>query len=365
MNDKRSWQSYFKLLPLILTCIILFKVVDSSEMFSNGLGFFVSIFTYFIWAFLIAYFLNPLMVIIDKKTKGRRWVTLFILYAIVIGCIVLVIRIVSPNLTRNISDLAEAIPGYYKIAQKWVTAKIAEIKVNDSFGLVAYLETAFSGIAAKLTETITQILNGVLTGVLRGTNLVATFLMGLVISVYMLKEKEIIINSSRKLVKAVFKKGNMANKVLKFGQDVDDIFSKYIIGKVIDSIIIGIMCYVGLAIMKIPYAIVLGLVVGITNMIPYFGPFIGMIPAFIITLFAGFWQAIATVLFIFLLQQFDGWYLGPRILGGSVGLSPLWIIMAITIGGKLYGIAGMFLGVPAMAVIKKLLNEFIESRGSQ
>ncbi len=362
MNNKTGWQKYFELIPILIVAFVLFKIIDSSAMFSDGLSFFLSIFSYFIWAFVISYFLNPLMMIIDRKTKGRRWITLLILYAIVFGCIALTIRIITPRLVQNINDLVEDMPEYYRVAEKWIRETITQLKLNDTYGIITYLENALAGMETTITETVTQVLNSILGSVLKGTNIVATFLIALILSVYMLKEKEVILDSVKKLIKAVFRKNNTAHKIFRFAQDVDDIFSRYMIGKVIDSMIIGFLCYIGLVIMRIPYAIVLGLIVGVTNMIPYFGPFIGMIPAFVITLFSGFWSAIATILFIFLLQQFDGWYLGPRILGGSVGLSPLWIIMAITLGGKLYGIPGMFLGVPAMAVIKKLLNEFIESR---
>ena len=187
------------------------------------------------------------------------------------------------------------------------------------------------------------------------------FTFGFIVSVYLLKDKETLILNIKKLIYAVLEK-EKADSFLKFSNEVNFIFSGFVIGKFIDSLIIGIMCFVGLSMLKIPYALLISLIVGITNMIPYFGPFIGMIPAFFITLFYSPIKALWVLFFIFLLQQFDGFYLGPKILGSSVGLSPLLIILAILIGGGAFGVLGMFLAVPTTAVVILLAERLINRK---
>jgi predicted PurR-regulated permease PerM len=186
-------------------------------------------------------------------------------------------------------------------------------------------------------------------------------IFGFIISIYILKDKEIFIQSSKKFLYALFNKSSV-NTFLSFGKEVDSIFSRYIIGKAIDSTIIGLLCAIGMSLLDAPYGLLISLIVGVTNMIPYFGPFIGMIPAFFITLLFDPIKALWVLLFVFILQQFDGFYLGPKILGEKVGVSPFWIILAVTLGGGTFGVLGMFLGVPIIAIAKILIERFIEKR---
>ena len=140
------------------------------------------------------------------------------------------------------------------------------------------------------------------------------------------------------------------------------LFSSFIIGKAIDSLIIGLLCFVIMSLCQLPYAVLISAIVGVTNMIPYFGPFIGAVPGVLIMLLVSPIKALIFAILILVLQQFDGLILGPKILGDSTGLKPLWIIFAITIGGSIAGVLGMFLGVPVIAVLRYLLNRFLQYR---
>lgn len=149
------------------------------------------------------------------------------------------------------------------------------------------------------------------------------------------------------------------------GQSITDLFNQlpgWISGKTVDSFIIGVLCFLLMSILQLPYALLISLIVGVTNMIPYFGPFIGAVPGALIILLISPWKMIVYLIMILVLQQFDGLYLGPKILGDSTGLRPIWIIFAITIGGALMGFVGMFLGVPCVAVISYLTGEWIDRR---
>ena len=174
----------------------------------------------------------------------------------------------------------------------------------------------------------------------------------------MLTDKRPLINSCKAVVYA-FVPVKYIQLILEISAEANRLFSSFIVGKAIDSTIIGLLCFVFMLILRLPYAVLISVIVGITNMIPYFGPFIGAIPSAIILLFISPLKAVIFVVMVFVLQQFDGLILGPKILGDSTGLKPLWIIFAITIGGSLAGVLGMFLGVPAVAFIRYLIQRLI------
>ena len=161
----------------------------------------------------------------------------------------------------------------------------------------------------------------------------------------------------RKICKQYQNKKEKAAAFLSTGKECNMIFGNFLYGKIVDSIIIGIICFVSMRILNLPFALLVSIIVGITNLIPYFGPFIGAVPSALIILMYGWKEALIFLLLILIIQQFDGWILGPKILGDSTGLRPLWIIFAIIIGGYIAGPIGMFLGVPSVAVIAYLVNK--------
>ncbi len=185
--------------------------------------------------------------------------------------------------------------------------------------------------------------------------------IAVIVSIYMISDKKPLKNSLRAIVYAFVpvKYITTSIEILKEGYHL---FSSFIIGKALDSTIIGCLCFFAMLILRLPYAVLISVIVGITNMIPYFGPFIGAVPGAIILLLISPVQALIFVLLIFVLQQFDGLILGPKILGDSTGLKPLWIIVAITIGGSLGGVLGMFLGVPVVAFLRYLANRILSYR---
>ena len=174
----------------------------------------------------------------------------------------------------------------------------------------------------------------------------------------MLIDKEKLIRNFKRLIYVIMKK-NTAERFISTLKDANEIFSNFVIGKALDSLIIGIICFIFMKMVGLEYAMLISVIVGITNMIPYFGPFIGAIPGSILLLTVNWKMAFVFIIWIVVLQQFDGLYLGPKILGDRLGLRPLWIIFAITVGGYFFGPIGMFLGVPTVAVIAYLLDRWI------
>jgi predicted PurR-regulated permease PerM len=177
----------------------------------------------------------------------------------------------------------------------------------------------------------------------------------------MLLDKEIMLKGIKKFIYATLDKPK-AKSLIDTLKESNAIFSGFIIGKLIDSLIIGVLCFIFTSILKLPYAMIISIVVGITNMIPYFGPFIGAVPGGLLLLMISPAYCVKFIILIFILQQFDGLILGPKILGNSTGLRPFWIIFAITVGGWVGGVLGMFLGVPFVAVIANLVDKFINKQ---
>ena len=186
-------------------------------------------------------------------------------------------------------------------------------------------------------------------------------LIGLVVSIYFVIGARELMEKTREIVYAVTPKGR-EKRTWKIILQCNHIFNGFLFGKMIDSLIIGILCFIIMLILHLPYALLISVIVGITNMIPYFGPFIGAVPGVIIFFFINPKLSLIFIIMILALQQFDGLYLGPKILGDLTGIKPLWVIFGVTVGGALFGVMGMFLGVPTVAVLSYLFGILIEKK---
>jgi len=356
---------YLEFLPILVIGLVLFKLVDRIDDFGllilSGLRVLQSVF----WAIGVAYVLNPLMNFLEKKFKIPRILAILICYIIVIGLIITLITIVIPMIYENVRDLIINVESYQEIAVNYFEENITSTIWYSDLGLDEYLTMdTLSKHLVDIPELLNSVLNGLVGFV--GAFFGGTFkiIIGFIIAVYLLLDKEKFQVGMKKIVYGFFKEKQADLTVIFFG-DVNKIFSRYIIGKTIDSAIIGAMCFVGLAILQTPYAALLAIIVGITNMIPYFGPFIGMVPAIILTLFVSPIKAVWVGLFILALQQFDGYYLGPKILGDSVGVSPFWIILGIIVGGSMMGVLGMLLAVPVVAVLQMVFTRAVDKQLSK
>ena len=320
-----------------------------------------SLLSYFIWGFVIAYLLNPLMVYIEKKTKIKRIYSISIIYTVFIGIIFLIITLITPNVIKSAVDLFNNIPQFANKAYKWSTNFLSENKLLNKFDITSYLKSYLTTFNKDISTYFTPGLQIIIDNLMGLSSFFMKLMSGIVISVYFLIDKESIIFNLKKFIYSILSE-TTAIKIINFGKIVNTTFNKYFIGKIIDSIIFGIITFIGFMILKIPYALPFSLVIGVTNMIPYFGNIIGMVPAVIITLFFSPIKSVEIVLFIITLSNIDGWFISPKIIGDKVGLSPLLIILGIVLGGGLFGILGMLLGVPIIALIKTLLEDFMNKR---
>jgi predicted PurR-regulated permease PerM len=352
-------------IPIIIIGLLLYKLINNpsivlSEM-KGILKYITSLFAYIIWGFAIAYFLNPLMVLLEKKLKIRRIFSISIIYVVFIATLGILITFITPAITSSVKQLANDIPDYIETTEAKINETIEKLKSYDKYGVETYIKNNLERFSSKINNFVNVPVNFLLTSTISLTSYILKFLIGLIISIYILADKEKIIKGAKKLTYALLNKKTAFNLISNLKKS-NYIFSKYMFGKALDSLIIGILCLILLSVFRVKFALLFSLIVGVTNMIPYVGPFVGAIPAVVVTLFINPIQAIWVAIIIFLLQQFDGWYLGPKIIGDQVGVSPLLIITAIIVGGGMFGASGMFLGVPVFTVIKAFVDEYVEKK---
>lgn len=350
-------------------CLVIFKFINN---WREARSYAVSIMTTlspFLIAFLIAYFINPLVYRIDRilfsrAPEGRfaklhKFLSLLLAYIIVIGFIVLVMTFVSPQIVDSILQLIRQSSTIYDIIVADINALSARYPDIDFAYIQNLVDNALPDAIRYVQSLMTDIVPVIYNAGISIISWIINIILAFVISCYLMTSKKRMLLGLKRIIYAFFKE-DTAYKIVFTVKECNRIFGQYIIGKALDSLIIGIICFVMMCILKLPYALLISIIVGITNMIPYFGPFIGAVPGVLILLILSPKQALIFIILIFLLQQLDGTILGPKILGDSTGLHPIWIIFAITVGGAVGGVVGMFLGVPVVAVLVYLLNNLFD-----
>ncbi len=329
----------------------------------------------------IAYLLNPILVFFERRlyvplasvlVKNRsniknkeRFVfkfgrTLSIISTLIVflGLLWGFMWLVIPQIYKSVISISNDIPTYVTNVQEWIT----DFWKNNQ-QQAAWL----TSLVNQLTDTVTDFLNGniipklgdlivnISTGLLGGVKFVFNFVVGIMVSVYVMAGKEMFGAQLKKLLYAIFSRHH-ANKILSGIRQMDHILGGFINGKIVDSVIIGILCYFSMLALKLPYPVLIAVIVGVTNVIPFFGPFIGAVPSAVIILFVSPMQCLVFVILILVIQQLDGNIIGPLILGDSIGISGFWIIVSISLGASLFGVAGMIFGVPICACIYQLIR---------
>lgn len=349
---------------LAVIVFIIYKGIENYTWLFANLEMLFRILTPFFWGFAIAYLLNPLMVKLETRFKMKRIFSMLICYTLFLGIIGLFFIMVTPVILRNLFDIIEKLPEYIDSSQLWFNNKVLTLSLVRRLKLEDYLQANLAEVSSMVLEFLNLTLNGLLVKVIGVTSGLIKFIVGIIVSSYMLNEKEKFIISGKKFILGMYGK-QKSQKILEFGILSNRVFANFFIGKTIDSVIVGIICFIGLSLIKAPYALLMGLIVGITNMIPYFGPFIGAVPAVLMTLFVSPLKAVAVAIFILILQQIDGNIIGPKILGDKVGVSPFYIILSILIGGGFFGMLGMLFAVPLFKIINILMGRYLDYRIEQ
>lgn len=353
---------YLKLIGVLTISYIIIKLIDNTSAVLDSFQTAYKVLFPFILAFIIAYILNPVVSLFEKKCKLSKPLSIAITYLIFIGILAIGSFFIFPNLYVSILDLIESLPKLSANLQLKVTDIMTAIEAKTHISQSGIFNVDANTIITEFSTLFSSIFSNILQGAISVTTSVVNVIFGFLISIYVLLEKENFVKFAKTIILTILGKKN-GTHVVDFVKILNKMIGTYIGIKAIDSLIIGIIAFIGLSIMGSQYALLLSVIVAVTNMIPYFGPFIGMAVAFCVNLFsANLTIAIISLVFLFLLQQFDAWYLDPHLIGNKVGLSAFLVIFAVTIGGAIYGPIGMILATPIASVIKiytiKLLAKF-------
>lgn len=336
----------------------------------------LSIFMPIIFGLSIAYLMNPIVVFLErrvfykivnkfkkitKKKKISRILALFtstlLFFGIIVGCF----SILIPEILKSVNTFIVNANNYLKDSEKLLLDIFGNNEavitfINDNYDSFAdfFVKWLNDGM---LNDVVTYLGNGIFSFLIFLYNLI----IGYIIAIYVLMDKEKFKAQVKKVLYTIFSQERI-DIIMENAKYTDRIFGGFFAGKVIDSFIIGIICFVVMVLLRMPYALIIAVVVGITNIIPYFGPFIGAVPSALLILLVEPSKCLTFLIFIFILQQFDGNILGPKILGNKTGLSSFWVLCSLLIFGGLFGVVGMIIGVPIFSILYSFVNGVLKRR---
>lgn len=371
-EKKRTLTKWFYWFTLAVAIIIVYKLLDNLAQISSWFAGLLNILTPFIMGLLIAYlFYIPCRKveslyrkvkkpkIIAKKARGLSIITVYIIAILII---ILALNFVIPNIARSIVDFINNFSGYYNNTMErinelpedsfWKSEAIMKIAENiQGIDLQKYLNM----------ERLAEYAKGAINVVTSIFDIFVSF----IVSVYLLAERKQILNFFKRLTKATFKKDSY-QMISKYFNKSNEVFFSFIGGQVLDAVVVGLLTSIAMSIIGVKYSVLLGFMIGLFNLIPYFGAIIAVVAAIIITLFTGgLGQAVVMAIVVIILQQIDANIINPKIIGNSLSISPLLVIFAVTVGGAYFGVLGMFLAVPVFTVIKLLIEEYIDYKNEK
>ena len=371
---KVNWNSKYNTISvyalIVICCSIIFYFVASQiGSFSEKISILIGILYPFIIGFAIAYLLNFILKfyehnILDnvqgssKLKKGhKRSISLILTYLTAAGIFYLFVHFIVPQLIDSIMGLVNDVPMYVDNATKFFNDVMKETNLSPEYtALIQEQMNRYINIIMDFAKEVIPVVGNTLKMI---ASSIWNIVLGIIISVYLLIDKEYFFAINRKITCALFS-DKMASRIFELTHRTNEIFGKFLSGKIIDSAIIGVLSFVVFSIFKIPYTLLISVIIGVTNIIPFFGPFIGAIPSFIIILFVSPTKALIFLILIFIIQQIDGNIIGPKILGDSIGISAFWILFAILVAGEFMGLVGMIIGVPVFAIIYSVIKEDVE-----
>ncbi|MGI6737598.1 MAG: AI-2E family transporter [Anaerovoracaceae bacterium] len=332
----------------------------------------------FVWGLVMAYLLCPLYNLCVRsfskvrwpKMRGRDYTTTvskalatIISLAVLLGIVVGILALIIPQMVQSITSIAQELPTWVRQIENWIDDAVAAAQLRAP--LEHFLGDASTNFIAWVQDKIVPGYDKMVSGVaevgMRILTLLKNFFLGLIICAFFINSKDIFAAQCKKLILAIFNE-NHADKFLRGAAYVNKTFGGFINGKLLDSLIVGIICFICMSLFRWPYAVLISVIVGVTNFIPFFGPFIGAIPSALLLLMVDPLTCLQFLIFILILQQVDGNIIGPKILGDSTGLSSFWVMFAILVGGALFGFGGLVLGIPVFACFYALMCYLVNRR---
>lgn len=391
MDNKHRYSQYIgwgiTAFAVIAAGVLFYFSIDYMGDLVKAIRSLMGILSPFIWGLVISYLLVPSMMMYERKLfrplvasikkrrpkvtlskKLPRVLALILAEIVMLLLIAALIYLIVPQVYDSISAIITNSPAYFESASKAI-----DNLLHDFPEIEMYATKVFGNITETLTKWATNtllpsmenIVTNITTGVFSVVKAVYNIAIGMIVSIYILYNKEPFIAHYRKTLYCIFKpeKARKISSALRFA---DRTFMGFIVGKLLDSAIIGMICYVGCVVMRMPYDLLISVIIGVTNIIPFFGPFIGAIPSALLVLLVDPKMCLWFVIFIIVLQQIDGNIIGPKILGTSIGINGFWVLFSIVFFGGLFGFWGMLLGVPTFVIIytavERAVNRKLESR---
>ncbi len=352
-------------------CLLLVILFVKFSVVAGAVKEFFHVIAPVTWGIVIAYLCNPIMKFVEGKLKKlvdrkkphpklTRSLSVAISIILLITILAALMAIIINQIISSIVEIFSSIPEYRRQIETLITKFL-----GDYPKIVSAIESQLDTIYPKLVDFANDMIPklGDMSIKLKDSAIVVIAaikdcVIGFIVAIYLLYSKETFLAQARKIVYAFFPK-NLSRNILRVSAKANRTLSGFLSGKLLDSFIIGLICFIVMTIMQMDFTALISVIIGVTNIIPFFGPFIGAIPSALLLLMAAPKQVIPFIIFIVILQQFDGNILGPKIIGDSTGLTPFWVMFAIFVGGGLFGFAGMLLGVPVFAVIYALFSEMV------
>lgn len=381
---KEAFLKWSGLLVVVIVALIFYFVVSNFDNILGGIGSYVSILRPVVYGCVIAYILNPLMKsyqellgkVFGKKTglsekKQNLIAGLSITLALLTGLLLIVVLcwMIIPQLVASATSLINNLPtkvnSFYAYAYDFIKNNdfLAEQTQNAALNATDYLDNLVNKellpwLRSDFLPSVNLVATEFASGVMSVVGVLYNLFIGIIVAIYVLGSKNTFSAQAKKIVYGLFKK-KTADAIIHYVRLSNDMFSGFIVGKIVDSTIVGLICFVAMSIMGLPYAMLISVVIGVTNIIPVFGPYLGLIPSVFLILLVNPVQALYFIILIAILQQIDGNLIGPAILGESTGLSAFWVLFSILLFGGIWGIVGMIIGVPLFAVIYRIITDFI------
>ena len=363
-GEKKSGKKWLYWFSLVSSLIIIYKILDSFSSIENWLSNLFSVLMPFIVGIIIAYILYVPSRKIEKLlskakilNKRARGLSVFITYLIFFAVIVIAIRFLIPPLVESFQDLVNNFQAYYI----GIRDKIMELPEDSILKSEFVTNTLNNFTNFKIEDYINlEKMTQYAQGVISFASGIFDIFVAVVVSIYLLLERGHIVGFFRRFVEAISTNDIYKNVGMYFRKS-NEIFCNFLMGQLSDAIVVGVLASIAMSIMRVKYAIMLGIFIGIFNMIPYFGAIIAVVISIFITILTGgVPQAVQMGVVIIILQQIDSNIINPKIIGDSVKIRPLLVIFSVTVGGAYFGVLGMFLAVPVAAIIKILMDDFIE-----
>lgn len=366
MKELKEMKKY---IILIIIAVLSLWVVNNFSFIGGVLSKIFNVLFPFILGGIIAFILNILMSKIEKYLKSKikkqdskipvRIISIVLSLLLFIGIILIISFLIIPELIENISSLVESLPAFMSNIQNWIMNLLdnypeVQLKIQEIFSNTENI----SGVATQILDALVNGMVGIVGSIVNG---VITIFTAIIFAIYMLSQKEYLLRGTKKLLNAYLKPAH-AKRIMEIATLANSTFSKFISGQCLEAAILGVLMFVAFTIFRFPYALIISVLTAVTALVPIFGAIIAMIVGFILIAITDPIQAIIFVIVFQVVQQIEGNFIYPKVVGKSVGLSPMWTLLAISVGGSLFGIVGMIIGLPLASILYAILRSDVNKR---